>query len=986
MIETDFWPVAGSRHNATSCLRRSINDYCNNQDVEAALRESLRRSKLPKARSLRDVFWRMPAINSGPHHHQDAIDEEIRRLESLKSFQILEGYSATPSHQHNNISLACPSSSPQVASDASTPKAGNEAAVNDDDLGSTVSTLNRLVSLATSMFDVPIALVSLTDLGQQNILAAQGLGCEVAELPLGLPRQKSSPCAHAVLSKDDQILVVPDIKEDARFDLQDFDDDNEEEETRIPETLRNQRFYAGAPLLSPEGENIGVFCILDTRPRNEGLDDRQEEDLRHLAGLAMNALVERRTRSTLRHDLQEANRAASATIHDLLTPLTAVELAVSLLREDQDFQNKLSHRQKESVKIASNCVGVLAKMCRRMRDQHSNSFKQQQAHCCSSASHDSFQPPQEVPHDSGCVQLANADLGLTADSFRIMYGSGYLNGVEDPDKADAATPTLPLSTVVVKDLAKSIHMSVDAVHNTIPVKIELHGSVPSKILTDDVKVLRCAMNLLRHCSSLANDPSGSIRFSIRPQHCRCGKSMLLFYCCQEQPDVGTEGANVDSPRTCECCTEQVTSEETKLDSSNDCCHRRCAMERQGFKRCSEVDLYSIAMQVESLGGDCGIDDQGAHMKTNDSSDSSALAKKGYWFRIPLAEPESTEHIELEATNASQSSTCSSDNTVEQPAQLCEKPQASTSESTGTALVLEAQPRKRRALIIEDSIVIRKVIANALSKIGFETETAVNGMEGLHQMQNSMYDVVLCDLLMPVMDGLDCVKQFRQWEKIHRPLLKQYIIGMSAHASEQDVKRVLQGGMDCYKDKPLTYKGLKSLVGACGQNQQQQQNLGSNAMNAQDQNEPKILNGDKVSVDGSKAPEYPRLQQKMCLIAAKNADASHDLARLTEAKGWRSLVLNCGADALEALKKRNWDAVFLEERLPLLSGKSCAAEFREWEKENRINQQTHLYIMSDKAKAIPPGANGILNQPVNPREFEALLTKAGVFPSLSIIMR
>ena len=81
-------------------------------------------------------------------------------------------------------------------------------------------------------------------------------------------------------------------------------------------------------------------------------------------------------------------------------------------------------------------------------------------------------------------------------------------------------------------------------------------------------------------------------------------------------------------------------------------------------------------------------------------------------------------------------------------------------------------RKRKALVIDDSSTIRKVIERVLVRLGFEVSQAENGMEGLNEMKGSLFDVVFCDFLMPIMDGLDCVKQYREWEKKHRPWFQQ----------------------------------------------------------------------------------------------------------------------------------------------------------------------------------------------------------------------
>ena len=955
-----------SNRNSNYPSLRSINDFSSDEDVEAALLENLRATRLSRRRQHPSTSPRGAAKDpSSPCCISETsvaqtVEDELRRLKALKSFQVLDKDAPSSASNSNNER---PGGYTRKVSDVGAPEAPAAAA---KDLTSTLSTMDTLVDMATRMFHVSIAVISLTDLGREEILAARGLG-DFPERTRQVP-----PCEFAGLCSG-EALVVPDISlEDQRF------------ATTVP--VKNARFYAGVPLLTPEGERIGVMCILDAQPRSGGLSEDELQDLKHLAGLAMHALVERRTRLQLAQKLQQATRVVSATCNDLLTPLSALELALSMLYEDQDFQGKLSGHQQESVKIASNCVGVLGQLCRGMRDQHSASCKRQ-VHAVSGI------------HDLGGApirQVSHSDLGLTADSFRIMYGTGEASGLDNSDQSNktrtnASAPVQveehkvlappPRSTVVVQDMVKSIHMAMDAIPKTIPISIALHASVPSHIVTDDVKVLRCALNLLQRCASIA--VSGSIQLSITPQYCRCGKAMLDFHC-RINPEATGSTSGVIGVEQCtrKCCSTTrgyaFGLDATESSSSLLCCHNHTTSTKS-LRNCSEINLYSVAMQMDALGGDCGID-----------TDNGGDGPEGisFWFRVPLEEPKSLFDIPSPETSSGEHK----DNKfVADPA--TRRVSDSTSGKSETeethnegdfALVMESQPRKRRALIIEDSIVIRKVIANALAKIGIEAETAVNGMEGLHQLQSSLYDVVLCDFLMPVMDGLDCVQQYRDWEKEHRPFLRQYIIGMSAHASDKDVERGINAGMDSYKPKPLTYKGLKDIVAACEKNQQK---LISEKLAAMDNG--MLANRPEKSAVST---VYDRAQTKMCLIASAD-DSACGLAKLAEAKGWKSLIVHEGEDALQALKKRNWDAVFLDEKLPLLSGRKCAAEFREWERENRVNLQMNMFILSTPTSSnddgyseqVPSGANGILRKPMQPNEFEKTLEQAED-PSLHIIMR
>jgi len=131
---------------------------------------------------------------------------------------------------------------------------------------------DRLVRLASAVLAMPIAAVSLVDRDRQWFLARHGL--EARQTPRNM-----AFCAHAIA--DDAVLVVPDALLDERFSTN-------------PLVLEEPhvRFYAGAPLQSPEGHNLGTLCVIDRQPRQ--LDAHQQELLRLMADLVMRELELRR--------------------------------------------------------------------------------------------------------------------------------------------------------------------------------------------------------------------------------------------------------------------------------------------------------------------------------------------------------------------------------------------------------------------------------------------------------------------------------------------------------------------------------------------------------------------------------------------------------------------------------------------------------------------------------------------------------------------
>lgn len=107
---------------------------------------------------------------------------------------------------------------------------------------------DRATRLAAALFNVPVALVSFVDADRQWFKSCFGIA--VCETP-----REASFCAHAIAARE--MLVVPDALADDRF----------RDNPMVCDGPR-VRFYAGAPLRSPEGHLIGTLCILDIRPRN----------------------------------------------------------------------------------------------------------------------------------------------------------------------------------------------------------------------------------------------------------------------------------------------------------------------------------------------------------------------------------------------------------------------------------------------------------------------------------------------------------------------------------------------------------------------------------------------------------------------------------------------------------------------------------------------------------------------------------------------
>lgn len=736
-------------------------------------------------------------------------------------------------------------------------------------------------------------------------------------------------CSHALLSKSD-VFIIPETFNDPRFA-------NNSLVTGPPFI----RFYAGVPLLSPEGYKLGTFCIIDSKPHPEGLSLNEKQNLRELAAMVMDTMVSRKKEMEQLKD--EKTRLIACAAHDLLTPLTGIQLNLGLLMEDKTLTDKLDTHQRELMETSVKCSEMIERIC--------------------------FQ---------------------AIENFR---GDLVVRGGQSESSKLGERP------VNIDQLVENINKVVSTFPKRVSLYIDKEDNVPSTIVSDELKLFRSIMNYLTNAFKHTN--SGFIRLHI---HVRKASESITDMELDLLPgtfvapkcdvlvvEVHDTGPGIDLDKYATLFTPNDDESAQRTHSGIGLYSVATAINSLGgeygvFPRedlaASYPSLASKLLKVPAASG-CV-----------------------FWFSIPVKLPEfaPTSKLNGDSQQSAADVTASEELTgiaskkrpnlslsfTEDVHETSAKRRAFSPSSEEEKLAEEEEElsgeRTKSVLIIDDSLTIRKALSKGFSRLGFKVTEAENGMEGLKKLKTSEYDLVLLDFLMPVLDGVDVAKKFRGWEKERRPWFHQYIIGMSAHANGNEAQLGIKSGMDRFMGKPIPLKTLKDLAeckpvsdASAFLDARHQQSVKA-ILEAADRME-RLNNSDddrsSVSSQGQSSASDSLLSAKSpCLIVENTSDRSM-IRQVAEKSGWKVVAVKHGQDAIRLLKMRNWGIVFIDNDLPLFSGSSCVVRFRDWEKRSRVVRQKNIFLLAEShdPNALQSGVDGTLGKPVDPIHVHKLLEAA-----------
>ncbi|MCK9639563.1 MAG: response regulator [Prolixibacteraceae bacterium] len=128
----------------------------------------------------------------------------------------------------------------------------------------------------------------------------------------------------------------------------------------------------------------------------------------------------------------------------------------------------------------------------------------------------------------------------------------------------------------------------------------------------------------------------------------------------------------------------------------------------------------------------------------------------------------------------------------------------------------AKEQKLRVLLVEDNMLNQKLMIINLSKLNCHVTIANNGLEGLNLFRDQKFDVILMDLMMPVMDGFESSFEIRKLEKEEIDRGYTPIIAFTANTLNNDFQKCIEYGMDYLMEKPFNGFKFKEIIESFGE--------------------------------------------------------------------------------------------------------------------------------------------------------------------------
>jgi signal transduction histidine kinase len=265
----------------------------------------------------------------------------------------------------------------------------------------------------------------------------------------------------------------------------------------------------------------------------------------------------------------------------------------------------------------------------------------------------------------------------------------------------------------------------------------------------------------------------------------------------------------------------------------------------------------------------------------------------------------------------------------------------------------------RVLIVDDNATNQRILGYQLSSWGVVYDVAANGRSALEMMRSGVdqgvpYDLVLLDLMMPEMDGLEFVRLLNNDHSLGRPR----IVMLTSYGRRAESETARELGVTAYLTKPVRQSQLYDCLTLALGDEEASSKSG-------------VLFGSEIK-ESSQV-----LQTKLILLAEDNLVNQMVAIRQLEKLGYRADVVSNGREAVEALSRIPYDLVLMDCHMPEMDGYEATAEIRRREgrsKHTLIVAMTANALEGDRDKCIGAGMDDYVSKPVRPDQLAAAMER------------
>ena len=115
------------------------------------------------------------------------------------------------------------------------------------------------------------------------------------------------------------------------------------------------------------------------------------------------------------------------------------------------------------------------------------------------------------------------------------------------------------------------------------------------------------------------------------------------------------------------------------------------------------------------------------------------------------------------------------------------------------------------LLVEDNELNQRLMKISLARFNYKVSIAVNGLEGVQMFSNEKFDLILMDIMMPIMDGFESTKRIRALEASKPDMGHITIIAFTANTINNDREKCIKGGMDDILEKPFDIIKFQNIL-------------------------------------------------------------------------------------------------------------------------------------------------------------------------------